>query len=212
PVVDSTIAYAAGAVYTTVSDLAKWERAITTGKLLKPASWHKIFTPYKNNYGYGWGIDSLYGRLITSHGGGIHGFSSFILRFPNEGVTVIMFDNSSANQLATISKSLAAIVLEQPYDTPVAHREIHVDSLVLQQYIGEYQLTPTFSIVIVREGNKLKAQATGQPQFDIYAGKENFFFLKVVDAQIEFVKDENGKVATMILHQNGMNQTGKKIK
>jgi hypothetical protein len=58
----------------------------------------------------------------------------------------------------------------------------------------------------------LKAQATGQPQFDLYAEKENVFFLKVVEAKVEFVKDAKGNVTELILYQNGQQPHGKKIK
>ena len=48
PIVDSTLAFSAGALYSTVGDLYKWERSITTGKLLKPDSWNAIFTPFQH--------------------------------------------------------------------------------------------------------------------------------------------------------------------
>ena len=95
-----------------------------------------------------------------------------------------MFDNSSGSQLGKISKSLAAIMFNQPYEKPGARKEIKIDSLLLHQYVGEYQLTPAFSITVTQDGNKLKAQATNQPLFDIYAEKEAVFFYKVVDAQL----------------------------
>jgi CubicO group peptidase (beta-lactamase class C family) len=212
PIVDSTIAYSAGAVYTTVGDLYKWERAIYTNKILKPESWKAVFTPYKNKYGYGWGIDSLFGRLITAHGGGIHGYSSNILRFPADELVIIAFDNSSSNALSNISKHLAAIVLNQPYDVPSAKKEIAVVASILKQYVGEYQFAPNFAITISMGENGLKGQATGQPSFDLYAEKENVFFLKVVDAKVEFVKDANGNVTELILYQNGQQPRGKKIK
>jgi len=211
PIVDSTIAYSAGAIYSTVGDLYKWERAIYTNKVLKPESWKTVFTPYKNKYGYGWGIDSLYGKLLTAHSGGIHGYSSYILRFPQDEVAVIVFDNSSSNAVTAISKNVAAIVFNQPYDVPAARKEISVDTSILKQYIGEYELAPGFTITVFLAEKSLKAQATGQPSFDLFAEKENVFFLKVVEAKIEFVKDANGNVTEMILYQNGEHK-GKKIK
>ena len=210
PIVDSTIAYSAGAVYATVNDLAKWERAVTERKILGPASWKAVFTPYKNGYGYGWTIDSAFGKPFTAHSGGIHGFS-YLIRFPQDEVTVIMMDNSSSTHLGEISKSLAAIALGQSYETPAGRKAIEVDGAVLQQYVGEYQLAPAFSITVSLAGKALKAQATNQPPFDLYAEKENFFFLKVVDAQIEFIKDEKGKVSGLLLYQNGMKQKAKKV-
>jgi hypothetical protein len=81
----------------------------------------------------------------------------------------------------------------------------------LKQYVGEYQIAPNFTITITVGPNGLQAQPTGQGLFDLFAEKENLFFLKVVDAEVEFVKDANGVVTEMILHQNG-DHPGKKIK
>ena len=211
PIVDSTIAYSAGAIYTTVGDLFKWDRAIYTDKVLKPESWKAVFTPFKNKYGYGWTIDSVYGKLVTAHSGGIHGYSSYILRFPQDDVAVIMFDNTSSNALGTISKNVAAILFNQPYNIPAVRKEIVVDTAILKKYTGEYELAPGFTITVFLGENGLKAQGTGQPSFDLYAEKENVFFLKVVEAKIEFVKDSNGIVNELILYQNGEHK-GKKIK
>jgi CubicO group peptidase (beta-lactamase class C family) len=211
PIVDSTIAYSAGAVYTTLEDLYKWDRAIYTDKILKPESWKAVFTPYKNKYGYGWGIDSAFGKLLTAHSGGIHGYSSHILRFPQEEVVVIAFDNTSSNGLGKICRDVAAVLFNQPYTVPGEKKIITVDPAILKQYVGEYQIAPNFTITITVGPNGLQAQPTGQGLFDLFAEKENLFFLKVVDAEVEFVKDANGVVTEMILHQNG-DHPGKKIK
>jgi CubicO group peptidase (beta-lactamase class C family) len=212
PVVDSTIAYAAGAIYSTVEDLYKWERAISSNKILSPAAWKSVFTPYMSKYGYGWLIDTLYGKEIMAHGGGIHGFASYLLRIPEEDVVVILLDNSSSELLERISFSVAALVLNQSYTIPQPKKEITIDTTILRQYVGEYQLTPNFSIVIRQKGSSMEAQATGQSPFDIFAEKENLFFLKAVEAKIEFIRDEKGNVSELILHQGGMKQRAKKIK
>ena len=60
--------------------------------------------------------------------------------------------------------------------------------------------------------NLFFAQATGQNRFELFAETETDFFLKVVDAQITFVKDDKGQVTSLVLHQNGVNQPAKKTK
>jgi CubicO group peptidase (beta-lactamase class C family) len=212
PIVDSTVAYAAGSLYSTLGDLMKWEAAISTNKILQPQSWKAVFTSHINNYGYGWIVDSTFGRTAMSHGGGIHGFTSFLIRFPEEELVVIMLDNSSNPSVKKVVRSLAAIVLDEPYDLPGPKKEIKVAETILKQYAGQYQIAPTFHIdIMVREG-RIFAQATNQPEFEIFAEKENKFFLKINDATIEFVKDGSGAVTEMILSQNGRQTKGKKIK
>jgi CubicO group peptidase (beta-lactamase class C family) len=212
PIVDSTIAYSAGSMYSTLEDLLKWERSISSNQLLKEESWKKIFTPFMNHYGYGWGIDSLYGTGYMAHSGGIHGYSSYIIRFPNEEVVVIAMDNSSSGALSRMSKGLAAIALGKPYTVPEVHTAIQVAPEILKTYVGEYELAPNFTITISLEGNQLKAQGTGQPSTEIYAEKENLFYVKVVAAKFEFVRDAQGKVSEVILYQGGGEHHGKKIK
>jgi CubicO group peptidase (beta-lactamase class C family) len=212
PVVDSTIAFSAGAIYTTVNDLLKWERAVSAKRLLKPESWNAVFTPVKNKYGYGWVIDSLHGTRLTAHSGGIHGFASYLLRFPEQQLAIILMDNASSRDLSQIARSLAAIVMEKPYKVPEAKKTAQVSVDVMKQYVGEYELVPGFIITVRLDGEQLKAQATGQSEFDLFAEKENVFFLKVVEAKVEFVKDDKGIVTEMILYQNGQQPRGKKIK
>ena len=211
-IVDSTVSYAAGALYSTVGDLYKWEQALYGDKIMNKESKKIVYTPVHNKYGYGWSIDTLYGKVTYSHGGGIHGFTSYLLRFPGEKLVIILLDNSGGGKLGPMGKDLAAMVLGKPYTKPVTTSEVKLDEKVLQQYVGEYELTPTFKIVVTLENGQLKAQATNQPQFDIYAEKEDLFFLKVVEAKIEFEKDETGKISGLILHQGGQKLPGKKIK
>jgi CubicO group peptidase (beta-lactamase class C family) len=73
----------------------------------------------------------------------------------------------------------------------------------LGAYVGEYQLAPGFTLTVMQEGSALKAQATGQPAFDIYPESETRFFLKVVDAQIDFTKGADGRMSALTLHQGG---------
>jgi hypothetical protein len=89
---------------------------------------------------------------------------------------------------------------------------VNVDSEIYKTLNGEYQLAPTFSITVTTENNKIFAQATGQQKFEIFPTSEYEYYLKVVNAQISFVKDDSGKITELILHQNGKDLQGKKIK
>ena len=89
---------------------------------------------------------------------------------------------------------------------PKRRLEVAVDSSVLVRYVGEYELAPTFHVVVTREAAHLFVQATGQPRFPIFAESDSTFFLRVVDAQITFSRDG------MTLHQNGQHSPGRKIR
>jgi CubicO group peptidase (beta-lactamase class C family) len=81
--------------------------------------------------------------------------------------------------------------------------QVYVSENILQTYEGTYELTPNFKIVITREGPQLYGQATSQPRFDLYAKTETEFYLKVVDARIEFNINADGSVKSLTLFQGG---------
>lgn len=98
-----------------------------------------------------------------------------------------------------------------PPATPREHTEVHVDPKVFDGYVGSYQLAPNFAITISREGDHLFEQATGQPKFEIFPESEKDFFLKVVDAQITFVTNSEGRATSLVLHQGGRDMPGNRV-
>jgi hypothetical protein len=80
---------------------------------------------------------------------------------------------------------------------------IAVAPATLAAYPGTYEVQPGFAIVITLEGDQLMAQATGQPKFPLVAETGTRFYLKVVDAQIDFLRDSGGGVTRLVLHQGG---------
>ena len=90
--------------------------------------------------------------------------------------------------------------------------EVTVDSKIYDEYVGEYELIPGVIITITNEDNHIYAQLTGQDAFEIFPMSESEFFYKVVDANITFERDDNGKVTNLVLHQNGKDMPATKIK
>jgi len=210
-IVDSSVSFAAGAIYTTVGDLYKWDQALYSNRIISQALLQKAFTPYKSNYGYGWQIVTEYNKKITEHGGGITGFVSFILRVPDDQICIIVLSNVPSPTPAIIANQINGLFNGKKPELPVARKEIHVDSSTLKLYTGEYELAPSFHIAITLENGVLQAQATNQGKNPLFAERSNFFFLKVVDAQVEFFQGPDGKIDHLVLYQNGQKIEGKKL-
>lgn len=87
-----------------------------------------------------------------------------------------------------------------------------IDPKVFDAYVGEYQVAPTFSVTVFREGDKLMTQATGQSKFEIFPESETTFFFRVVNAKITFNKDEGGRVVGLTINQGGRDVPAKKVK
>jgi CubicO group peptidase (beta-lactamase class C family) len=205
---DMTVPYSAGSLYSTVEDLFAWNEALFSDKLLSAKSREAMMTVDKNNYAYGLAVHQQHNRKRVFHGGGINGFNTILARFPEEKITIVVLRNADygAPDPGKISQDLAAIVLGVP-----SRVAVKIDPKILDAYVGQYELNPNFIITMTREGDSLMTQATGQPKFELFPESETKFFLKVVEAQVTFVKDDKGAVTHLILHQGG-DQKAKKIK
>jgi len=89
--------------------------------------------------------------------------------------------------------------------------EIQLTKEQLVRFVGTYSLSPNFSITITQEDTRMYAQATNQPRFEIMAKSDLRFFLKGVEAEIEFVPNEKGEINKMILHQAGREMPGERV-
>lgn len=94
---------------------------------------------------------------------------------------------------------------------PVAGQEIKVPADILRKYLGVYELAPGFTLEFSLDGDRFFTQATGQDKFEVYAKSETSFFLKVVDAKIDFKMDTEGTVTGLTLTQ-GRKMEAKKIR
>ena len=211
-VMDMTIPYAAGALYSTVEDLLRWDQALYSDKLVSRKSLDEAFTPFKSGYGYGWTIGKRYDRPVIAHGGGIFGFSTYIARYPADRTTVIVLSNVEGAPSGEIANHLAAIAFGAGYEIPVERKEIQLAAKTLERYVGAYQLTPQLAMNVTLENNRLFGQIAAQPKLEFFAESETDFFLKVVNAQITFVKNAQGEVTGMVFRQGGSDIPAQKVK
>ncbi|HEY1023809.1 MAG TPA: serine hydrolase [Sphingobacteriaceae bacterium] len=200
---DMSVPSGAGAMYATTGDLYRWDRALYSNKIINEDTKSKMFTINKGNYGYGWMMGKTFGHNEISHGGAISGFLSNIARFPADDACIIVLSNTAFAPMAQLTTALSAILFGEKYTIPAEKKIVKVEQKILDQYAGEYQLNPAFTIQVTTENGKIFGQATGQPKFEIFPTSNTEFFLKVVDANITFIKDEAGMVTEMILNQGG---------
>ena len=92
------------------------------------------------------------------------------------------------------------------FQPPKERKEIAIDAKQFDTYVGRYQATPQLLLTISREGIQFYAQLTGQPKIEIFAESDRDFFLKVVDAQLTFQTDTQGRTKAVVLHQLGRDQ------
>jgi CubicO group peptidase (beta-lactamase class C family) len=201
--VHMSIPHAAGALYSTGEDLLRWEQGLFGGKVISTASLTKMTTPFKNDYALGVVVQSANGRKVVQHGGGIEGFNTYLAYYPDTTVTVAVLGNVNGQAPNQIATKLADLAHGRAVQLTSERREIPVPVATLSKYVGTYELAPGVQMMIRLAGDHLTTQLVGQPQITIFPESETKFFLKAVDAQLEFFTDAARKVTHAVMYQNG---------
>jgi len=213
---DSTVSYAAGGIWSTTGDMYKWAQAIANKKILSAESWRAMLTPHLEKYGYGVFIDSLFGKLSISHGGGIPGFIAYLNYYPAEDVTIILLNNEGwfDESLSGVNAVVSAIIFHKPYEVMRKHIGIKLPDELLKKYRGSYDFDKKHHVYVTLENNQLFMEAPqgGLPKSPLFADDENNFYLKIIDARIEFIKDATGNTTELISHYMGKNEVCKKVR
>ena len=184
--------YSAGAMVSTVDDLYYWTKALHSNKVLSAASTQKMLTPYKENYGYGIGIDSLKNHKRVSHSGGIPGFLSYLGYFPDDDLCVVIISNNGSNS-SRLGIALESIMFNLPVQIPYTPKEVTIDTAILNNYVGKY--ITTSPIEIIKTNGKLYLHRNGVPDIELKPeSKKRFFYADQSDRFIEFEIDKTGKM------------------
>ena len=138
-------------------------------------------------------------------------YDSYAEALMKDGQTEAAIENYKKSLEMNPGNSNAVEMLKQ-MGVDYEPKETNVNPEIYKMLTGEYQLAPNFTITITTEDNRIYEQATGQQKLEIFPNSEYEYYLKVVNAQISFVKDDTGKITELILHQNGRDIPGKKIK
>jgi len=199
--VPRSIPSGAGGLYSTTEDLLKWHEALNTEKLVKKEMLTKIFTPEKDNYAYGWVVRKQ-PVSVQMHTGGIEGFATVIVRLPEENSCLVVLRNCDNQNLFNPYRIALNMMINKPYSLPKIRKTTTISPEKMKEYEGEYSDSPDFSIKVFIENGKLMTQATNQGSAQMFAESEDSFFLKIVDAQLQFEREGN-TVKRLVLLQNG---------
>ena len=191
--------YAAGSLASSVDDLAAWNQALWENRLLKKESLAKAHKPFvlkdgrATGYGYGWTIASYAGHRTVEHGGGIHGFATYVLSMPDDDVFVAILTNGSAGPAASpgrLAVQMAGIAVGTPVAEPTA---ITLNADQLDRYTGVYQLEDKSEAWITRDANQLFVQRQGGSRDPIRPLSETEFFFPNSFTRLIFSLDSGGR-------------------
>ncbi len=220
---------AAAGLWTTPTDLARFAIEVQqsaigqANRVLSRTTVQEMLAPVGvGNFAVGFSISKRGEGWYFSHGGGNWGFRCTLLAHQVKGYGLVIMTNAErgGTLIAEISRRIQrayqwdsmAEPVRRGYHSPVERREVEVSRDILSTYVGEYVFSPVMSIVVTLEETGLLVQATGQPVVPLFAESETKFFLRVIDAQLTFIKDDAGTVTSVIFHQGGTRETAEKVR
>lgn len=204
--ISMSLPYAAGAIVSTVDDLARWDAAITAGKLLKPETWKQAFVPCSLPkdahcvYGYGWNIGKLRGHKAIAHGGDIPGFNADAVRLPDEKIYVAVLSNVNRDVVNTsmAAQLAAAIAVGNPFPEQKVVKLAPAD---LEGLVGTYKVADGNIRSISRKGDKLSWDRDGRPSLTLTPYAMDGFYLGGTLTTVEFRRGADGVAKGFTMHQ-----------
>lgn len=216
PYLDMSQPYAAGALCSTVGDLARWDRLLATGKVVSPASYARMTTPEGtanlDHYGFGLVFSAIGSHIMITHGGGIHGFISSNAYFPSDSLSITVLANAAPSDpdglLTNIARTIFGIPLVQPPHPP---KEVPLPDSIRAAVPGQYPLVMAgkkIVITIASDSGGVVASTPGQSDLPlVYVGDATFGAAADPGIRMRFVI-ENGRATRLVLTQRGVTSEG----
>ncbi|WP_316802498.1 serine hydrolase [Pedobacter nototheniae] len=201
---------AAAGLWTNPTELAKYiiETQLSyegkSCKVLDQNSTRLRLNPYMNKDGAALGvfIEDYDGVKYFGHGAANEGFrGGYYGSLEGGNGLVVMVNSDNGEIIQELINSISTVYGFKGLNKTKKITLAEVSDNDLDSYLGKYQLKPQLVLTISREGKKLYVQATGQSRIEAFAETNNKFFFKVIQARMEFVKDEHGLIKEMIFTQ-----------
>jgi len=215
-----TLYFGAGAIVSTVQDLAKWDAALYSDKLLNADTRKQMVTLTRLKsgrnayYGFGWFLGSLHGHARMSHDGLLSGFRTYITRFTDEHLTIILLTNqSSLSDPAVIANGIARDFLPDitDYLADAGDGKEHGSTLdqppsrlkpaVLTALTGRYEYQNNQMLTVEADRGRLLAHLAGADS-DTYVPLSDHVFVCAEEAtRMNFIKGPNGEVSEIEIQE-----------
>lgn len=204
------------ALYSTVDDIYKWSVIMDgkTNKLVSDKLAAEIFTPGLSGYGYGWFIDTSFGKKRYGHTGGLPGYISDFSKIPDEGLTVVIFSNVEGMRLSRVKRDLTAIVFGRPYEQPVKGSVAKLTAEQFAALVGNYKMPDGATMKISKDAapdSLLAAHVPDQFRAGLVPLSPTEFYVPLAEGRAIFTLGTDGRATKVNLRFNGTDQIGERI-
>jgi D-alanyl-D-alanine carboxypeptidase len=199
PCISPSQLFSAGALVSTVDDLARWDAALDAPRLLKPATVSRMFSASQGTsdthaLAMGWVVTAHDGHPAAEQSGATPGFSSHVVRLASDRLYVAVLSNVSSRMAERTAHMLAALALGRPFRNPV---ETPVPAATLDTYVGVYR-DGTVRWTVTRAGSHLQLSSGTEP-IQLAPSSATEFFEPDGPLRVSFVADDTGHITALRL-------------
>lgn len=190
-------AFGSGNIISTPYDMALFDKALMTNQLIKAETLAQITvdnTGLSKDYGYGCFVGTLYGVDWFGHPGNFsNGYFSYYIRFPQEGVGIILLFNTVWNDNNSIMKAVSAIALKKPYTLLQNRERVSTAKIDFSRYEGVYKSSDGQAIT-VKTADGLLLATIGTGAYLTAYDEDSFYDTYNEFWEFIFITDQNDKV------------------
>jgi CubicO group peptidase (beta-lactamase class C family) len=194
-----------GSLQLTLLDLAKWDAALYGTALLSDSAKQLMWSPVRLNdgtfasYGFGWQLGDSPRQRAVEHAGSGWGFRTYMGRFLDDSLTVIVLANSTVVDPTEVGHRVAALYC--PALGPPARRVTRLASATLNEYVGDYRLPSGELLHVSRTENGLRLEGDIPLGSVVPEAPDLFFNPAWWESQVVFVRDERGVITWLGLRR-----------
>jgi CubicO group peptidase (beta-lactamase class C family) len=213
-----TSLFAAGGIYSTGEDIAKWLTALHSGRVLKPASYAEMTQADSDGYGYGLRASQQSGQIDVGHNGRVPGFASETDYFPATKTGIVLLSNQLSGGVSPGEAAIETDLMHLATEKDAAIRSLgtrrEISSEQITRYAGTYSSgKPDIPLVDVAwKDGLLMLTPKGKNKSTLISRSDHEFYAREAEMEVEFVPDPKGSWAMNVFTlPNGTMLTLKRI-
>lgn len=210
--VNPSIPFSAGGLYSSPEDMLSFSRAFFEGDLFENTTTLDAMLNFEDGF-YGLGIyaDQTDDQLYFGHNGGIDGYSSAWKYYKDSDLHMVILSNSFFSENEQIADAAIHAFLGKPIEFPEKREPVKLGVEKLKKLEGTYEIQRGFNLNVFLEGESLMARATGQNAFELFADNDSSFFAMVSGIEVDFDLSEEGQAEALVLHQAGTDYRAERL-
>jgi CubicO group peptidase (beta-lactamase class C family) len=207
-----TVPWAAGAMYSTTGDLARWTRALHGGKVLSADSLAEMTRAGLGDYGMGLVIGKHAGEPMIWHNGGIEGFHSYVAWLPARRLTVVILANDESAPDEIMGAQLIDVAEGRPVILPTERVAAAISTAELARFVGAFAFPeqPAPTTFEIQNGRLLYGR--GRRPLDYQGPRDGhpIFWDPARGYEVEFIPNEHGAMTTVVIRTGADSETGRR--